>query len=289
MASALTRTIAGISAAAGAAIFAMPAAAAGSCGGFYAVDAPTSLAKVAQACRVTIASLREANPGVNPANVRPGEHLAVPISLLHAAEPLRATASVRNVNSTARLPFTEDLGFRARTNQRLRILASTTIQSGGPDWLRSNPTGGHYTSVAPLSFQKMAALRIETASASPIRSPILVSSGGAGPNFTRDDITTGGYRLPDYNKIGLAPPVLVAPSAATSSLTGEIVRSFDGCFSLLAEDGKIWRLAATPMSDDEILGQTVTVWGTTSNSNICGDGPAMNVSHAIYAEPWIEN
>ncbi len=48
------------------------------CGGGYAVDAPTSLARVAGACGVSLAALREANPGVDPADVRPGQHLAVP-------------------------------------------------------------------------------------------------------------------------------------------------------------------------------------------------------------------
>ena len=195
MTPALTRRIAGLSAAAGMALFSMPALAAGSCGGFYAVDAPTSLAKVARACRVTIASLREANPGVNPSNVRPGEHLAVPISPLHVAEPVSAPAAILNANSTARLPFTEDLGFRARTNQRLRILASTS-QSGGPEWLQSNPTGGHYSSAAPLSFQKMAALRIETASAGSIGAPIFISGDTTRAGAARAEIVTRGYRLP---------------------------------------------------------------------------------------------
>ena len=52
--------------------------AAGPCGFRLPVDSPTTLSKVARACQVTVSQLREANPGVNPGNVRPGEHLAIP-------------------------------------------------------------------------------------------------------------------------------------------------------------------------------------------------------------------
>lgn len=53
-------------------------ASAGRCGHSYPVDAPTTLSKVARACNVSLSALREANPGVDPAWVRPGQHLAVP-------------------------------------------------------------------------------------------------------------------------------------------------------------------------------------------------------------------
>ncbi|WP_425408688.1 LysM peptidoglycan-binding domain-containing protein [Hyphococcus sp.] len=51
---------------------------AGRCGYSYAVDSPTTLSKVARACNVSFAALVEANRGVDPGYVRPGEHLAVP-------------------------------------------------------------------------------------------------------------------------------------------------------------------------------------------------------------------
>jgi LysM repeat protein len=61
----------------GALVMATPAAA-GRCGHSFPVDTPTTLAKVARACNVSLSALREANTGVDPDYVSPGEHLAVP-------------------------------------------------------------------------------------------------------------------------------------------------------------------------------------------------------------------
>ena len=61
-----------------AAFAAITPAAAGRCGASLSVDAPTTLAKVARQCNVNLAQLYEANPGVDPSNVRPGEHLSIP-------------------------------------------------------------------------------------------------------------------------------------------------------------------------------------------------------------------
>lgn len=61
-------------------------AAAGRCGHSYPVDAPTTLAKVARACNVSLSALREANTGVDPSYVTPGEHLAVPDEIETAAD-----------------------------------------------------------------------------------------------------------------------------------------------------------------------------------------------------------
>ncbi|NNE39419.1 MAG: LysM peptidoglycan-binding domain-containing protein [Marinicaulis sp.] len=61
-----------------AAFAAITPAAAGRCGASLSVDAPTTLAKVARQCNVNLSQLYEANPGVDPSNVRPGEHLSIP-------------------------------------------------------------------------------------------------------------------------------------------------------------------------------------------------------------------
>lgn len=267
---------------------ASPASAAGSCGGFYAVDAPTTLNRVAQACRVTVASLREANPGVNPGNVRPGEHLAVPVGIAHVNAPTALAVNADAFNKLRiSIPFTEDLGFRARTAQRVRLLAIGAVP-GTLAWLEPGAAaGGHFSSSAPLSFQKVAALRIETASVQTAQMPIFVSGGIPAAKFTDKSGVSQGYRLPDYNKIGVTPPVLITPSPALSSLTGVIDNAYDGCFTLQTADGKIWRLAAAPISK-EMIGETITVWGAASNKNVCGAGLSINVSHAIFAEPWIE-
>ena len=265
---------------------ASPASAAGSCGGFYAVDAPTTLNFVARACRVTLASLREANPGVNPGNVRPGEHLAVPTSISHHAA---ATALSVDANALAnrriKVQFTEDLGFRERTRQRLRILAAGAAP-GAPEWSVQYAGGkGHFSSTAPISFQKIAALRIETASAQNAATPILINDGIPPAQFADRSSVSRGYRLPDYSKIGVSPPVLVTPAPAETFLSGKIVSAEEGCFTLVTTDGKIWRLAASILSD-ELLGKTVTVWGSASNGTSCGGGQSLSVSHAIYADSW---
>jgi len=268
---------------------ASPASAAGSCGGFYAVDAPTTLSRVAQACRVSVASLREANPGVNPGNVRPGEHLSVPVGIVHANAPTALAVNADAFNKLrVNIPFTEDPGFRARTAQRVRLLAAGAAP-GTPAWLEPGAAeGGHFSSSAPLSFQKVAALRIETASVQTAQMANFVSGGVPDATFTDKSSVSQGYRLPDYNKIGVTPPVLITPAPVMSSLTGMIDNAYDGCFTLQTADGKLWRLAAAPISDD-MIGETITVWGAASNNNVCGAGASLNVSHAIFAEPWIED
>ncbi|WP_428409267.1 hypothetical protein [Hyphococcus sp.] len=59
---------------------------AGRCGHSYPVDAPTTLAKVARACNVSLSAMKEANTGVDPEYVRPGEHLAVPDEIASATD-----------------------------------------------------------------------------------------------------------------------------------------------------------------------------------------------------------
>ena len=266
----------------GYAIFAAtPVAAAGSCGGFYAVDAPTTLTRVAQACRVSFASLREANPGVDPGNVRPGEHLAVPVGISHMYVSTKPDVSADSFNKLgARIPFTEDLGFRDRTDRRIRLLAAGAVP-GTPPWLKPEAAkGGHYSSSAPLSFQKVAALRIETAGAPAVQNPVFVSGVGNAQ-------ISNGYRLPDYGQIGVAPLVVAPPSSSLYSLTGVIDNFYEGCITLKTTDSKIWRLAAAPVSDD-MIGKTITVWGAATSNNVCGGGDSIDVSHAVFAEPWAE-
>ncbi len=269
-----------------AALAAAPAAVAGPCGGVYAVDAPTTLLSVARACSVSVASLREANPGVAPGYVRPGEHLAVPISISHSVVPMAAIKKTDvNSNSPRTVPYTASLGFRARTAQRIRILTAGAAPDK-PSWLGPEASeGGHYSSSAQLSFQKMAALRIETAGLQISRGQLMNFSVPA--QDSGKALVSSSYRLPDYNRIGVSPPVLVSPSAHSITLTGIIDNSYDGCFTLQTADGKLWRLAAAPYTDD-MIGQTITVWGSAANNNVCGAVSSISVSHAIYAEPWIE-
>ena len=247
---------------AGASMTATPSFAAGPCGGFLAVDAPTTLQAAARACNVSYAALREANPGVNPGNIRPGQHLSVPTSLRHAAVnnsaiPVSVSSAPSKIDG-----FTRDLGFREETDRRVRIFAAN-YSPGAPSWLEDNNEGGHYTSAAPLSFQKASALRIEVANNAAAPS----ADGIPQALFTNNSKTTQGYRLPDYNSIGVLPDQNANQLMEAMSLSGSIVNAYGDCFTLRTESGELWRLSASDdlLKDaDKILGKTVTVWGSKS-------------------------
>ena len=82
----------------------------------------------------------------------------------------------------------------------------------------------------------------------------------------------------------LDPAGVAHLSVSNFSLQGEVVAVSDGCLILRTERDEIWRLAAAPPSGD-LLGKNLTVWGTAAGVDACGAGPAMVVSHAVYAEP----
>ena len=93
-----------------------------------------------------------------------------------------------------------------------------------------------------------------------------------------------GYRVPDYNKIGVMPTDANL-SMQKISLSGDVVGADDGCLILRDANNTQWRLAAAPPSG-ELIGKHVTVWGVAARTGTCGAGPSMLVSHAVYAEPW---
>ncbi len=98
---------------------------------------------------------------------------------------------------------------------------------------------------------------------------------------------TGGYRLPDYNKIGFIPvspaPVVRDEPMMLSGIVFDVDR---GCALLKTENGDLWRLSADQPANS-LLGKQVNVWGTpTRNDAVCGSGVSVKVSHAVYAEPW---
>ena len=185
-----TLKISGLTAVIAAASAAMSPAMAGRCGHSYAVDEPTTLTEVARRCNVSLSALYEANPGVNPNNVRPGEHLAVPdeigafapraVSLTSDSETVQAgraaepSAHPYIVSSDYRRTVTDDSGLGgyqpvsdrveiARTSQRARF-RSNDFSSNSPVWLREEtPALSHHSSSDRLSYQKLSAMRIRTA------------------------------------------------------------------------------------------------------------------------------
>ena len=303
-------SLAAISAAAFAA--ATPASA-GRCGGSLAVDAPTTFARVARACNVSVGALREANPGVNSGNVRPGEHLAIPDEIIPGAGGSYAPVAAvdTDVSSTVSshpylaspgyhssvaddygmnysAPVQDYRGDGARSAQRIRI-RDARVSSTAPSWLRPEAQrGGHYSASSRLSYQKFAALRIKNAGFQLASATGVDAQGVLLPKFTDKIPTTHGYRLPDYDKIGILPAQGHNVHQATFALSGNVIDAADGCLVLKTDNDMFWRLAASPPSG-ELLGKHITVWGVAIKGGACGDGPSMLVSHAVYAEPWAGN
>jgi len=299
-------------------IFTASPAAAGRCGHSYPVDKPTTLGEVARQCNVRLSELREANPGVTPGNVRPGEHLAVPDERdqYSTARPatLASDQTAASSGPTTSHPFivspdynapatdvvADDQGmneitlvqdFRgdnARAAQRIRV-RDTRIGSDAPVWLqREAPTGGHYSAADRASYQKLSALRIRNAGFRTTSATTANTKGVLAARFTKESaitvITTHpGYRLPDYSAIGNLNHKGIQNAAF--SLSGEVIDADQGCLVLKTKNDQLWRLAAAPPSGG-LLGKSVTVWGTQTASTACGAGPSMLVSHAVYAEPW---
>ncbi|MEM8937409.1 MAG: LysM domain-containing protein [Pseudomonadota bacterium] len=180
------RVICGAAFSAAAAI-ATPAAA-GPCGGSYPVDRETTLSAVASACGVSYGALREANPGVDPGAVRPGEHLSIPFTDDADAPRLAGRSAGTNSSTEKPIPSVEladrrvitdvvadDTGIGSYTaapdrvpNARFagRVRArDARIDAGPRGWIRTaSASGQQYVSTADrLSFQQRSAMRIANA------------------------------------------------------------------------------------------------------------------------------
>ena len=299
-----------------AAFAAASSAAAGRCGHSYAVDAPTTLGKVASACNVSARALAEANPGVNPADVRPGQHLAVPPERSRYAS-VRAVRSITleaGADSGPRSthPYIVSPGYASSSGdagseiviEKIAPVTDNTITirvrdsrvtANAPLWLQSDaPRGGHYAQTSRLSYQQQSAVRIRSANAGFAGADFadvefVDVAGVPAARFTEAPATVfstapSGYRLPDYDAIGKMPHS-EALRQLKFSLTGEIVDEDEGCLTLKTANNNVWLLAAAPAAS-EMIGKNVTVWGVRGAAASCGAGPSMLVSHTVYAEPW---
>jgi hypothetical protein len=287
---------------------------AGRCGAHYPVDAPITMREVASRCNVSLAALREANPGVDPDNVRPGQHLSLPDEITEFSKYVKAPSAPPSTpstyvhtgsrdNSAAYIPDDEGMGqiYTAqdvrgdgrRPNYRIRV-RDLRVAPRGPSWLTDDPVGGHYTTRdSTLSYQKLSAQRIRTASVqsinfSTLNAVPLYSDGTEGVPHARftsnSQLTTS---LPQYVEPSLKTKKDAAKiEQASFSLSGEIVDTYQGCLILRAEDDSMWRLAAAPPIG-ELIGKKVMVWGDHATSQACDGGPAMLVNHAVFVEPWI--
>ena len=289
-------------------------ASASPCGGAYAVDAPTTLSRVARACNVSFNALREANPGVDPSNVRPGQHLSVPAAAPQGTSSPIASAATLAINEPSgdagsSHPYIVSPGYASydqsdnnskvgsflgadpRGDQYRKSASETRAADKAPVWLNRSPEGGHYAETSRLTFQKQSAMRIRNAGYQ-LRSEVIPSPDSVpAARFTKDAATVlvpdhSGYKLPDYSSIGK-----LSHDAKTQQISfplkGAITSVEGGCVILKSIDNETWRLAM-PSSSEALVGKTVTAWGVGGAGASCGEGPSMLVSHIVYAEPWHE-
>lgn len=157
---------------------------AGRCGHSYAVDAPTTLSKVARACNVSYKALVEANRGVDPAYVRPGEHLAVPDEIEYAGDisapgpedPVSDDAPVVSHPYAASRPVNSYRSYYDDSSDVRRVNVSAS--SGPATYFDTYATGPvHARHDSRLSYQKLSAARIRSAGHAPapaVSSPVFI-------------------------------------------------------------------------------------------------------------------
>jgi LysM repeat protein len=144
---------------------------AGRCGHSYAVDTPTTLSKVARACNVSYGALVEANRGVDPSYVRPGEHLAVPDEIEYAGDigapgpedPVIDDEPVVSHPYVASRPVNSYRSYYDDSSdvRRVNVSASATYF----DTYNTAPI--HAQRDERLSYQKLSAARIRNAGYAP--------------------------------------------------------------------------------------------------------------------------
>ena len=298
------------------AVFALSAlsatgASANRCGYQYPVDSPTTMSKVARACNVALSALKEANPGVNPNNVRPGQHLALPdegpLSIVPGYVDTSSDASDNQSsashNNDAVRVITDDVGLNsdpyfyrevsAREAQRIRIRQEQE-RYNTPIWLRDEPTGGHYSVSQRLSYQQQSAMRIRTASLAPTRNVAYLApiyEDGADNShvlparFTRSSEIVVTTTHPKF--LELNPSIVNEVAMSKSfSLAGTVIDASENCLTLKTLNDDVWRLRA-PQQTRDLVGKTITAWGEPAHSNgECGGGLTFDVSHAVFAEVW---
>ncbi|PQA86713.1 LysM peptidoglycan-binding domain-containing protein [Hyphococcus luteus] len=144
---------------------------AGRCGHSYPVDVPVSLVEVARACNVSLAALKEANPGVNPASVRPGRHLAVPDEIDAATDIPPGYANVEaaggDYNETPiyrYVEYNEPAAAPSPNPKAANVAAAGYAANASPYFVRAS-TGAPqpFFEDRNLSYQQRSAARIRHA------------------------------------------------------------------------------------------------------------------------------
>ena len=145
-----------------AALMASAPAMAGRCGHSYPVDAPTTLSKVARACNVSLSALREANTGVDPNYVSPGEHLAIPDEIASASDVPSGGADLGVASGGYSSPIYH---YAEYTEPPRTPSAKTNGQYGSA----TSPYFVQASATAPLAFNENMTLSYQKRSAARIR------------------------------------------------------------------------------------------------------------------------
>lgn len=179
---------------------ASPSIAAGRCGGALSIDAPTTLSSVAMRCNVNLSELYEANPSVDPSNVRPGERLAIPEErdryASGSSSSLNVAPTTTDNNTTSDHPYivsqdyvapeiddhfssiSDAEAYRGTDTDRVTSVRvrDTRIADTSPSWIRQDSGDREgaslYSINRRLSYQKMSAMRIHNAGVQTIDRPL---------------------------------------------------------------------------------------------------------------------
>ncbi|WP_411820417.1 LysM peptidoglycan-binding domain-containing protein [Hyphococcus formosus] len=282
---------------------------AGRCGHSYPVDAPTTLSKVARACNVSLAALKEANRGVDPNYVRPGEHLAVPDETDYPGEvPTIVTA----VETPDPVYHYEPSPWPDKSAKK--TVAHTPDAATGPFYLEASlgrsatPQGSH------LSYQQESAARIRNAgltmnpvNTSPRPTEISVSSFKKVPLSAlmecavlrrqpdgkiaqvREfkplpegrDAPMHCTQLTSGTATAIPAPTFHANAAGSQAVLRGYVSFVDSeCVTMRTRDGMEWRIAADDRSRS-LLGKEATIWADFTAAESCG---GMVMDRAIFVE-----
>lgn len=165
-----------------------PAFAIGRCGGSLPVHSPTTLAEVAMRCNVNLSELYEANPSIDPSDVRPGARLAIPeekdryTNRSSSSTPAPVASDSNRPVSTHPYIVSQDYvapdtdnystsivdaeayrGDDMRRAHRVRV-RDTRVSASAPLWLQPETEGATLYSINNrMSYQKMSAQRIHNA------------------------------------------------------------------------------------------------------------------------------
>ncbi len=186
-------------------------AVAGRCGHSYPVDSPTTLAKVARACNVSLSALREANTGVDPSYVSPGEHLAIPDEIDQTTDIPSGGADLGvagNYGDTPIYRYAEysepsysepgaDTPAYSTASLNESQMSPVYVSTSEPYFVRASALGAPATmrEDKSLSYQQRSAARIRNAGLPALRQTPVMSLPASRPSSKAVMVSTRGDML----------------------------------------------------------------------------------------------